>query len=716
MAIETKKTYCRFCLGCCAMDIDVDGDQLVALRGDPDNVLSGGYTCLRGRELITMHQHPDRIRGALKREGEKFNEIPLEQALDEIAEKVQALIKQHGGRSIATYNGSWAYSNYPTLFVSKAFHRAINSTSLFSPVSLDQPAKAFMPGRFGAWSAGIHSFKDADVVMFIGCNTVISQYSPAGGLPPYNPYRRLQNALNKGLKLIVIDPRETETASRAELHLQVRPGEDSTLLAGIIRIIIDEKLYDKEFCDEFADNVTDLRAALEPFTPQYVSRRADVPEQQLYDAARIFAGGNKGAASTGTGPEMATRGSLTEHMVMTINAICGRYYREDDIPASCPPLSPPRNHKAQVVFPPKAWGEHFVQSRFRGLSQLGDEMPCNVMADEILTPGEGQIRALFVNGGNPVVAFPNQQKVARAMEDLDLLVALDPWFSATSKRAHYILGPKLQLEREDATQLGEMYFEEPYAQYTEKVTNANSELLEEWELYWELAKRMGIPLTVNGTALNMETRPNKYQITEIMTRGSSIPLAQVREQTASHGGKIFEEVKRPVAAKSETNNHKFCLLPVDVKAQLHDVFTEQLDAQGRPQLQSEKYSYLLTSRRIKQFFNSTGHNFSKLKEKGTTNYAYMHSSDLTELCIDSETVVEIDSEAGCIVGVVKASDDIKPGVISMAHAFGDVNSDKSNVRQQGSSTNALASDEKYYDPITGQARQSAIPVNIRKVS
>ncbi len=715
MAIETKKTYCRFCLGCCAMDIDVDGDELIALRGDNDNPLSGGYTCLRGRELITMHQHPDRIRGALKRVGDQFAEIPLGQALDEIASKVQSLLEQYGGRSIATYNGSWAYSNYPTLFVSKAFHAAINSTSLFSPVTLDQPAKAFMPSRFGAWSAGIHSFKDADVVMFIGCNTVVSQYSPTGGLPPYNPYRRLQDALNNDLKLIVIDPRETETARRATLHLQVRPGEDSTLLGGIIRIIIDEDLYDKDFCAEFIDDLPGLRAALENFTPEYVALRTDVPEEKLFQAARIFAGGNKGAASTGTGPEMAARGSLTEHMVMTINALCGRYYRENDIPAGCPPLSPPRPRKAQVVFPPKAWGENFVKSRFRGLTQIGDEMPCNVMADEILTPGEGQIRALFVNGGNPVVAFPNQQKVAKAMEDLELLVALDPWFSATSKRAHYILGPKLQLEREDATLLGEMYFEEPYAHYTEKVTNANSELLEEWELYWELAKRMGIDLTLNGVALDMDARPSKYTITEIMTQGSAIPLERVREETSTAGGKIFEEAKRPVLAKSETNTDKFRVLPEDVKAQLAEVLTEQLNANGQPCKDGNEYSHLLISRRIKQFFNSTGHNFDKLRDKGTTNYAYMHSSDLSKLNLESESIVEIVSEAGTIPGVVKASDDIKPGVISMAHAFGDVDSTKDNVRQQGSSTNVLASDEKYFDSITGQARQSAIPVNIRAV-
>ncbi len=715
MPIETQKTYCRFCLGCCGIEVDIDDGKLLAMRGDRSNPLTGGYTCLRGRELITMHTHPDRIRGALKRTDEGFQAIPLHQALDEIAAKVGSLLAESGGRSIASYNGSWAWSNMPTLPVSKAFHRAINSPSLFSPMTLDQPAKALMPARFGIWSGGIHSFKDADVVMFIGNNTVLSQYSPAGGLPPYNASRRLQDALNAGLTLIVIDPRQTEVARKATLHLQPRPGEDPTLLAGLLRIIIDEQWHDVEFCEEFVDKLAELRALLEPFTVEYVSRRADVPVEHITQAAKLFAKGMKGAASTGTGPEMSPLGSLTEHLVMTLNAVCGRFYREGDLPPSAPPLSPPRPRKAQVIFPPKPWGEQFIQSRFRGLSQLGDEMPCNIMADEILTPGEGQIRALFVNGGNPVVAFPNQEKIARAMDELDLLVAIDPWMSATAKRADYILGPVLQLEREDATLLGEMYFEEPYAHYTEKLIEPDEELIEEWELYWEIATRLGIELAINGITITNGAKPDKYQITELITLGSTIPLSRIREETASAGGKFYFEAQTPVAGKSQRNNHRFQLLPEDVEQQLRTVAAETLDEQGRPLSTSRQYEFLLTSRRIKQFFNSTGHNFDKLREKGSTNWAYMHSSDLARLEIPSESLVEITAETGQILGAVKASDDIKPGVVSMAHAFGDVNSDSSNVLEQGSSTNALVSDEKYFDPITGQSRQSAIPVNIRRV-
>ncbi|MBK6288037.1 MAG: molybdopterin-dependent oxidoreductase [Gammaproteobacteria bacterium] len=716
MSVETRKTYCRFCLGCCAIDVDVEDGRPVALRGDAGNPLSGGYTCLRGRELITMHTHPERIRTALKRDGAGFVSIPLTRALDEIAARTRELIARDGPRAIATYNGSWAYSNYPTLSVSKAFHRAIGSTSLYSPMTLDQPAKAFMPFRFGIWGGGLHTFSDSDVAMWIGNNPLLSQYAAKGGLPVYNPYRRLQDALNNGLKLIVIDPRRTEVARRATLHLQPRPGEDATLLAGILRIILDEQRHDRAFCEAYVDSLEALRSAIDGFTPQYVARRCDVPLTQIYQGARLFADARRGAATTGTGPEMAPRGSLTEHLVLTLNTVCGRYYREGEVPPTAAPLSAPQPLRAEVVFPPRPWGEGMAKSRFRGLTQIGGEMPCNVMADEILTPGEGRIRALFCVGGNPMVAFPNQVKMGAAMDDLELLVAIDPWMSATAKRAHYILPPLLALERADATLLGELYFEQPYAHYTERVLEPEGEMIEEWEFYWELAQRLGVELVVNRQPLPTDRRPDKYALTAILSRGSRIPLATVREDTATQGGRFYPEARSAVGPRRPGNTNRFRLLPDEVPAQLAALLAETLDEEGRPAaIAGAGYTHLLTSRRIRQFFNSTGHNFPRLRDKGTTNYAYMHPDDLRRLGIAPDTLIEIRSESGAIVGVARPGEDLRPGIISMAHAFGDIDSDAGNVRAQGSSTNRLVNDETCFDPITGQARQSAIPVSVRRV-
>lgn len=712
--IETRKTFCRFCLSCCSMDVDVDArtGEALALHGDPSNVLSGGYTCLRGRELITIQQHPDRITGALKRSKDGFEPIAMEQALDEIAERVKGVIDRHGARSIATYNGSWAWSNLVTLPLSRAFHKAIGSPSMFAPTTLDQPAKAFMPSRFGVWLGGIHTFSDADVAMFIGNNPVLSQYAPPGGLPPYNPSRRLQDALDRGLKLIVIDPRKTEVARKATLHLQLRPGEDPTLLAAMLKLILDKSWHDRAFCAGYVEGLERLHEALSEFTVDYAAKRCGLAATDIETAAEMFASLPKGAASTGTGPEMAPRGNLTEHLVMTLNTVCGRYYREGESLRTAPPLSRPRRPRAQVAFPPLAWGEQKAQSRFRGLGQLNDELPCNVMADEILTPGEGQIRALFVVGGNPVVAFPNQQKVAQALEDLDLLVAIDPWMSATSKRADYIIGPKVMLERADASLLGELYFEEAYAHYTPAIVKPRGEAIEEWEFVWELSKRLGIRLNVHGLDIPMDQRPSKYEITELLTRGSSIALAEVKERTEHSGGQIFPEARQVVMAAKEGADARFQLAPSEVIAELAVVAAEQLDSNGVLKGLDE-YPLRLTSRRIKQFFNSSGHNLPNLQLKGTTNFAHMNPLDMDALGLSDGQLVSITSPSGDIAGVVKAEEAIREGVVSMAHAFGDTDSNESNVALQGASTNRLVSDESDFDPITGQARQSAIPVRVQ---
>ncbi|MFM7786289.1 MAG: molybdopterin-dependent oxidoreductase, partial [Gammaproteobacteria bacterium] len=370
---RTHKTYCRFCLGCCGIEVDVRDGEPVALRGDASNPLTGGYTCLRGRELLTMHTHPDRIRHALKRVDGRFVAVPLGQALDEIATKTGEILTRDGGRAIASYNGSWAWSNFPTLAVSKAFHRAIGSPSVFSPMTIDQPAKAFVPFRFGIWGGGMHSFSDADVAMFIGNNPLVSQYAARGGLPVYNPWRRLQDALNAGLKLVVIDPRRSEVARRATLHLQPYPGEDPVLLAGMIRILLDEGWQDHAFCARWVDEVPAFRAALEPFTPEYVARRAGVDAALLREAARIFATGRRGVAVTGTGPEMAPNGWLGEHLVFALNTLCGRYYRDGESPRTAAPLQAPMPLREGVIFPPEPWGPRREASRFRGLTQLGDE-------------------------------------------------------------------------------------------------------------------------------------------------------------------------------------------------------------------------------------------------------------------------------------------------------------------------------------------------------
>ena len=544
--------------------------------------------------------------------------------------------------------------------------------------------------------------------MSIGNNPVVSQFSIPGGITPFSPYRKMNDALNRGLKHIVIDPRRTEVARKAHLHLQVRPGEDPTLLAGIIRVIIDEHLFDADFCAQNVDGLDEIRTALIDFTLDYVARRVDVPEHQIVDAARVFAAGPRGVAVTGTGPNMAERAPLTEHLVLTLNTLCGRFNRAGDRLPNPGLLTDGGPVVAEVRPPRAAWGTG-PRSRVRGLGQIFGEMPTAALSDEILEPGEGQVKALFCIGGNPIVAWPDQLKTKRALDALALLVCVDIRLSATAKLADYVIPGKICLEREDTLALTDAWYDVPYGHYTEVVCEPLGDVIEEWQFYWEIAKRMGSSIRLPGGDLPENDLPEKQTVLELMFPKPRIPIAEIR---AEDGGKVFADVEvRVVPGDSDA---RLQLTPAGIADELTEVRAEPLDDDGAPHKDHE-FSHLLISRRLKQVYNSSGQQLPNIRKKGTTNPAYMNPDDLVELGVDSGDIVQISGRYGQILGVVSSAPDVKPGVISMAHAWGDLPGNEGEVREIGSSTNRLLSSDAEYDPITGMARQSAIPVNVRSV-
>jgi anaerobic selenocysteine-containing dehydrogenase len=214
MSVTTHKTFCRFCHAYCAIEVDVEDGKPIAVRGDIEDPVYGGYTCIKGRQLPEQYTTPARVTRSLKRRTDgEFEEIDTDQAMDEIYAKIQQLIKDHGPRSVATYVGSYGYQNSAALSIPKAWHKSINSPSYYTSVTIDQPAKAIAASRFGSWGGGTHAFTGADVCMMIGNNPVVSQYTPFGGPPPFSPYARLRDEMKKGMKVIVVDPRKTDPAS-----------------------------------------------------------------------------------------------------------------------------------------------------------------------------------------------------------------------------------------------------------------------------------------------------------------------------------------------------------------------------------------------------------------------------------------------------------------------------------------------------------------------
>lgn len=707
MATATQRTFCRFCHANCAMLADIDGDHVVAVRGDPDDKLYNGYTCIKGRQLAEAHNHDGRLLHHQKRTAAGLEPIGAGAAFDEIAAKLRGIVAQHGPHSVAVYCGTYAFQNSAAMFTAHAFAKGLGTRNYFTSVTLDQPAKVYTTLRMGSWGGGVDPFDKADALLIVGNNAITSHYSPVGGVTPFSPSRKLQDARARGLKLVVIDPRETEVARHADVHLAVKPGEDVALLSAIINVILSEGRFDQAFCQQHVDGLDELREAVRGMTPEMAAARAGVSADAIVSAARIFADAGRGVASSGTGPEMSGDGTMIEYLLASLNIICGRFVREGE------PASPPRVFTAQtprhaaVVPPMKLWGEGFAASRFRGLTALGEEMPCNVMADEILTPGDGQIKALIVVGGNPVVAFPNQLKIVEAMEELELLVQIDIRESATARHADYVLAPSMCLERDDITNLSEWWHEAPYARYARALIPPPGDTLDEWEMFWELARRMEVPLRFAGGEADMATRPEKAAILDLISAGCLVPPSQVRADTPDGRAKIYADLAPVVTSAPEGEDARFTLTPDDVIAQLRARLARAPDP---------AFGFRLVSRRTKNMLNSSGHDYAALRAKGPSNFAYMNPDDMATLGIADESAIEITSVHGQVFGLAKAAADIRPGVISMAHAFGDFDTGLKGLRAHGNTTNRLVDETVDYDPITGQSRQSAIPVDIRKVA
>lgn len=710
--LETKKTFCRFCHAGCPVLIDVeDGKTAVAVRGDRDDPLFEGYTCIKGRQLPDQHHHPDRLRSSQRRVGAGFEPVSSSDALDDIAARIEAIVEEHGPRAVASYTGTGAFQNSTSVGVASAFHKGFDSPSFYTSITIDQPAHRSAALRLGTWAAGWHNFTDADVVLAVGYNPLVSSYGPAGGLQGTNPFVRLRQAQARGMKLIVIDPRRTELATAADIWLQVQPGEDPTLLAGMIRVILDRDLHDVKFCEQHVGQLDALRESVDPYTLDYVADRCRLAAGDVEAAAELFAAGPRGAGGTGTGPNMAPHSMLSEHLTLTLNAICGRVNRPGDRLESGAFLSPGDTRPAQVVAPvdPSSGAPH----RMHGLTGMPEEMLTNRLAEEILTPGDGQVRALIVSGGNPVVAFPDQRKTLAAMEALDLLVVIDHRMTATGEFADYVLAPRLELERADVPHIMDRRFPAPYLNYTSAVLDTDDDLVAEWEVFAGISARNGWPITLPGGNIPMagaavDPELDDDGVIDLVYGNARVPMSEIREKR----GSILPDRAIMVVEGDPAAMAQFAVAPHDVVAELAEVIEERTGMASVDGFDDGRYPYRLVSRRLKHVLNSLGRELPGLARASTTNYAFMHPEDMVEAGLAQGDLAKISSPTGTLVGVIEPGDDMKRGVVSMSHSWGTSSLTDDEVRTQGAPTNRLISVDQGFDRITGMAIQSAIPVSI----
>jgi anaerobic selenocysteine-containing dehydrogenase len=702
---------CRFCHATCGLVATLEAGRITKLRGDLDNPMYTGYSCIKGRNYHEFHASPDRILKPLRRNvNGDFESVASREALAEIAAKTRSILDRYGSRAVAMYGGTFSHFCPAGVMLREAFMDAIGSPMRFSNATIDQPGKPISMALHGKWGAGPQDFAEADVCLLVGANPLVSMW---GGIPSFNPARRLHEARKRGLKLIVIDPRRSETARKADLHLQCLPGQDVALLAAMLRVIIEEGLHDKAFVEGETEGFAQLRETVAAFSPERVAAVAGVTADDIVAAARLFARAQRGNATSGTGPSMAPHGVLMDYLVLALNTICGRWVKAGERMPNRGVLFRQFSGVARAEKPRSAVGSGEAL-RVRGLTDTAAGLPTAALADEILTPGEGQVRALFVIGGNPLLSWPNQEKTRRALESLELLVVIDPMLSATARQAHYVIGPRLGFEspaitfgNEGITVYGlSLGYPEPYAQYQPALIEppAGSDVLEDWRIFFELGRQMGLSLAFRGQPFDMASPPTTDRLLETFVAKSRVPLEQIKR--VPHGA-IFPDPKPLADPKPLDWPHRLQLAATLMMQELATVAAELPITAGLPSTAQQidrDYPWLLVTRREHAVYNSVGQRLPALRKRLSHNPVYVHPDDAGALGLRDDMSIEIESRHGRTRARVRLADDIRRGVISLAHGFEEAN------------PAALIDDASGFDALSGLPRMSAIPVRILRAA
>lgn len=705
-------SHCRGCAGSCGLIFEVEHERIVAHRANPDSLVSAGYKCIKGDmsvEFLNGAEH--RYVDCQKRDASgALAPIAAEQLMDEVAEVIARGVRDHGPRSVGLYLGTGGYRKSFNVATARQLMHAIGSPSWFSTMTIDQSAHWVVDGRMGTFIPGRPYFEDIDVAVVTGANPVVSHSSSFLPVPIIHQVRRIQALKARGGTLIVVDPRKTETARWADMHIQPRPGFDTEIFACINNVILSNGWQDKAFVERFVAHVDALRKAVAPYTPQVVAERAGVSAEQLIEAARIISAAKKPWAGFGTGTAMSPNPNTAGHMIETVNALCGGFSRAGDIIRN-PGVFTKRGTAEGVRPPVRSWeSEPKLGS---GYGALYGEFPTSRLMDEILTPGPDMIRTLIVLGANPVMAFGQPERAREAMAALECLVCIEPRATETTEFADYIVAPPMMYEAPDVNFANAGRTERPIVQYTDAVARPPPGVLNEWEFFTGLANRLGHTLrAVPGSmgfnpALAASAKPilpgkgwtTERLIDEVL---STVGLS-IEELRRHPHGLLIEKPEQRVAPAESDDGARLDVCPPDVAEELASIIAAPAAPQG----------YSLVPRRIVETMNSE-FRFGEATQRRFDGAApiHVHPQDMAAEGFAAGELISILGEHGRLAARVRPDPTLRRGVISMSHCWsGDPEHDP-----LGHTSQLVSMREEHVQRIDGMPQQSGIPVKLARAT
>ena len=740
--LRTYPRICPFCESSCGLSVTADAEEgrVVRIAGDPDHPLSKGFLCPKSQGLVSLRSDPDRLQMPLLRVGEQFHEIGWDEAYDRAAKGLRGVLERHGPQSVGVYGGNPTahvvgiqlglgalLGAMPSLFVNSG------SIDCYPRFLVD----AYLYGNVG--HVPVPDIERTGFFLVFGGNPMVSNGSMMGAS---NMPERLKRLRGRGGRLVVVDPRRSETAKVADDHFAIQPGTDALFALAMIATLFAEGLVRPGRLAGAISGLDELRAIAARFPAERVEEAVRVPAERIRQLARDLAAAEAAAVYGRVGANCQAFGTLAIWAIDCLNVLTGNLDREGGVLFPSGMLPQFMNMPWVGDQPPHGrW-----RSRVSGTAELGGTMASQVLWEEIETPGRGQIRGLVAIAGNPVVSNANAERVRAALGGLEFMVAVDIYRNETTRFADLILPPMDHLKRPEFSLIWNNWAVEDAASYSPAVFPREAEDQDDWDVLINLAARMaGEPVAaferdhaaryVEGLRPALPRLPEGLSGAEALARASGetwperIYDVMLRGGAAGDGFGACEGLSlsalKASGAGISLGAHKGGRFPAGIDtpdgkvALAAPIFVGDVDRLEQA-LEEGRFTpdFVLINRRHLRSNNSWMHNLHALTKGPFRCTALIHPDDAGRLGVSDEDMVRIRSRVGEIAVPAKLSDEVRPGVVSVPHGWGqaDPAAALGIAHSYGGANVNVLSDDAAYDAPSGGACFNGTPVTVEKVA
>ncbi len=703
---------CNLCEACCGILVETEQDRVVKIEGDENDPLSRGYICPKVFALVDLHEDPDRLRRPVIREGDSWREVEWDEAFRVAAQGLHAVQKTGGRDTLATYFGNPTVHNLPAQLSAAMLIRTLDSQVRFSASTVDQfPHMLAAQQVFGGQlTIAVPDVDRCRMLIMMGANPLASNgsFMTAPGIRG-----RLRAIQKRGGKVVVIDPRRTETARLADRHLFIRPSTDPLLLLAMLNVIFAEGLVAPGAADGLIDGAELIEQHAASYTPEAVELLTGIAAADIRELVKDFTDEPAAAVYPRIGTCLQPYGTLVSVLALAVNLLTGKVDREGGL--MFPHAAIPNRSRGRYG----RW-----KSRVRGMAEFAGEIPAATMAEEMDTPGEGQLRGLVTLAGNPVLSTPNGRRLEGALEGLDFMVSLDPALNETTRFANVILPPRSSLMNPQYSLAFHQLAVRDTARFSQPVFEAADDDLSEWEISRGLLSELVRLRNEDAVASGGETEADPAQamsatvteVVDMMLAGGEHGLT-VEKLSENPSGLDLGALKTGGLARVVLRDDGRVKLGGDmVEGELERLAADF--ARGRvgqvTEPDAEGSGMLLVGRRHLRSNNSWMHNCPSLAEGKPRCTALINPADASRLDLADGQLVSVQSRVGRVDIPVELSDEIMVGVVSIPHGWGH---DRPGTRMKvaaeagGVSVNDLT-DEAQTEGLTGNAVLNGVPVTV----